>query len=170
MIFQAAVPYRWYTFLGYAISMILINVLSAWYMTPIVEGALIPDVAMAGYTAEEAWTWYESTNRDAYIVIGLMDLLVLIPCGSLWMGSQLAATGFPVPSVVAVATLADLTETLTHFLAVSLHWKPSAEWLEWIVYATRIKFGTIWVLMAAIVWFAVFPRKRATSRAQDKTD
>eukprot|EP00546_Thalassionema_frauenfeldii_P015945 CAMPEP_0178898776 /NCGR_PEP_ID=MMETSP0786-20121207/2531_1 /TAXON_ID=186022 /ORGANISM="Thalassionema frauenfeldii, Strain CCMP 1798" /LENGTH=122 /DNA_ID=CAMNT_0020569557 /DNA_START=201 /DNA_END=566 /DNA_ORIENTATION=- len=100
----------------------------------VVDGCPFPDLCVFGYTSEQILDWYQAIDaegRRRYGMLALMDLFILMPMYSLFLGTEIYLS-FPnfLSYVPFLALLFDLIETLTHGYAVVMfpNQLPSKMW------------------------------------------
>jgi len=134
--FHRLQPFRLYLLIGFLVTECAFLALCAQghISQEVVPGALVPDMAIMGYSPQEAWKWYGNLNdegRKAVLQMGLVDIFGIMPSYTLLLGSQLVASGCP-PFLcyLPIWTVTfDLMESGTHFAAVlSRHYWKQEPW------------------------------------------
>jgi hypothetical protein len=166
--FRSAAPFMTHFVVVFVISDILFVVLMQRFLTmELVEGALVPDAALTGYTPAQALEWYDvigTEGRHIYTWLSLLDLFVIIPsyvfmlsCHLVMSSSLSNNTSNYYESLAYLPTMAamfDLVESFTHLYSVLYYPFPaSREMLMVASTATQFKFAFLGLCLASSAYY-----------------
>jgi hypothetical protein len=170
--FQSFLPYRRHCMVLFLSSTLIFHILAQRLTTEIVPGSVMPDTAFAGYSPEQSRDWYLRLRQDEHqivLLLGILDLLGIIPSYVLGGGAQLVHTGCPrLLCYLPIWTASfDLIESMTTFCTVAaLHsgttWVPSSFHLLLASTATQFKGVFLAISILLMSWQSIRSKREKT--------